>query len=68
MGNNVTHNYKVVAVDNYARETVSDRLILVRLTEPAAKQICDILNVEHAGGDSFYVVKPYEYTLYKYEE
>lgn len=60
-------NYSVVATSNYNQESFNERFVACMLTEQAAQQVCDILNEEHCESDSFYVVRPNEYKLYKFE-
>lgn len=57
---------KVVIVDNYDRDTVSDRLLAENLSEKEAREKADKFNNSHPGSE-YAVVKPDDYVLYKYE-
>ena len=61
---------KIIAADNYARETVSDILIAENIANAEYAQVmCDALNAKF-GGDyalRFYRVQPDEYVLYVFD-
>jgi ribosomal silencing factor RsfS len=61
--------FKVVAIDNYNRENVSDSLVVsyVRVEENA-QAIADVLNKDAGAEPSrWHVVYPYDKPLYKFE-
>ncbi len=61
----MSHRWKIVATDNFARETVADHLVgEVYCAEETAKGICDLLNKDRFRGDRWYVVKPHDYKLW----
>lgn len=39
-------NYKVIASDNYGRESVSDRLIVAGISDRAARIVAEALNAD----------------------
>lgn len=57
---------KVICVDNYARETRSDRLVAENLTEGAATALAEEKNDNCADEDYFRVV-PDDYKLHEWE-
>ena len=59
---------KIIAVDNYDRETVSDFLVCENINASKGKLVVDFLN-RHYGepSDYYYRLVPDEYKLYKYE-
>ena len=62
------YNYRVVAVDNYGRENVSDRLIHTGIAEKKdAQTICDILNKQSHQSSWFYKVYGCGEELYVFE-
>ena len=59
---------KVIAVDNYDRDSVSDRLIEDRLTETHAVERAEQLNRETGANASwFFKAVPDDYELHKWE-
>lgn len=63
-------NWKVIGVDNFGRESVSDYLVLAGLSEDAAKKIADIINDDDPAPGSasrFYKATPTDQPLYKFE-
>lgn len=60
--------FRVVAVDNYARETVSDIHIVYLHDEDIAKQVADLIN-QDAGPqpNRWCMVRPAEQPLYEFE-
>jgi hypothetical protein len=64
---------KIVLVDNYARENISDVLIAENVPESYALKIADFLNKEDPFTDRasyhplYFSVKPDNYKLYKFE-
>lgn len=55
---------KIVCVDNYARDTVADRLVAENLNEHEARVMCLALNEDPArSSDAWFVVKPDDYRL-----
>lgn len=56
---------KVVGIDNFARETVSDVIVGENLTDEEAGTLVDRLNANsHATTPTWYVVKSDDYVLY----
>lgn len=60
---------KVVCVDNFARETVSDKLICENVNPFYAKWIAELLNDKFSGDESsrFYKAVNDDYKLYEFE-
>ena len=59
---------KIIAVDNFDRESVSDVLIIPYVINPEiAEQIADLLNKDGAGSDKFYKAVDNDHKLYKFE-
>lgn len=60
---------KVISIDNFGRETVSDVLVKDMLTDEEAKVMAKDLNEKFGGptASRFYVVKPDSYQLYRFE-
>ena len=60
---------QVIAIDNFSRETVSDRVISTGLSEDAAKDEAKRLNELHGGehASRFYVSKPDSYRPYVFQ-
>ena len=61
---------KIVATDNFDRETVSDYLVAENITSnDYAEAMCDALNAKFGGDDAlrFYQVKPDDYVLYLFD-
>lgn len=60
---------KIVCVDNFARENVSDELIAESVPESYAKKIAEWLNEEYSrdNGPIYFSVKPDNYKLHKFE-
>lgn len=60
---------KIIAVDNFDRENVSDRLIVENLDEVSAKYICKALQAHYGGDHSsvFFKVVENDHKLYKFE-
>lgn len=60
---------KVVAVDNYARDTVSDKLIKENVSEEEGKAICKEHNdkLNDTGSERWYILKADNYELYKFD-
>ena len=61
--------FKVIAIDNYDRENVSDRLIESNISEFDAKAYAALLNDERnaQSEDWFYRAVPMSHKLYKYD-
>lgn len=59
---------KIIAIDNFDRDWVSDILVCENVNEYYGKKIVDYLNKE-VGGNSqnFYILKEDDYKLYVYE-
>lgn len=58
--------FKVIAVDNFARDYISDFLITdFPMNQQCASEIADVLNNHYSGPDSFIFFKSvkYSYTL-----
>jgi hypothetical protein len=61
---------KIVAVDNFNRDEVSDVLIAENVHEAYAEKICEFLNSEFCNSrysPRFFKVKPDTYKLYIWE-
>ena len=60
---------KIVKIDNYNRESISDVLIAENVPSSYAETIVTMLNQKFGGRYSsrFYVVKPNDYKLYKFD-
>lgn len=60
---------KIVCMDNFARETVSEKLVAENVPEFYAKAIAEFLNSKFGGEEApnWYVAKPDDYQLYKYD-
>jgi hypothetical protein len=57
--------YKVVRVDNYARDTVADKIVAERLDASDAAVICEQKQVDaQRGGDDWYVIKDQDARLW----
>ena len=61
--------YKIIVVDNFAREDVSDKLVCDNIDKYYADLICAYLNTRLGGGYSrdFFEVVPQDHKLYEYE-
>ena len=59
---------KIIASDNFGRETVSDALVCGNVSEAYGKLISDLLK-DHNGdnGPRYYRPVPDDYVLYKWE-
>lgn len=57
---------KVIAIDNYDREYISDRLIKENITEEEGKRIADFHN-EFCGDGWYHKVVNDDYKLYTFE-
>lgn len=60
---------KIIQVDNFNRETVSDTLIAENVNKMFAKHITDFLNEKFSGGASpnYYRAVDDNYKLYEFE-
>ena len=60
---------KIVSVDNFSRDEVSDTLIAENVSEFYATVIAKFLNQKYGGDNSpnYFSVKPDDYKLYKSE-
>lgn len=58
---------KIIAVDNYARENVSDTLVAENVNSYYAPVIAKYLNDDPRHEDSFYKAVEDDYTLYTWE-
>lgn len=59
---------KVICVDNFDRETISDRLIQEGLTQTEARTLADELNAKGGvNAPDFYRVVPDDHVLYVYD-
>lgn len=59
---------KVIAVDNFARDNVSDRLILQDCTEEVGKRVVKEHNDKmHECSEWYYKLVDEDYKLYKWE-
>ncbi len=61
---------KIVGVDNFNTETVSDLLVAENIQHKLmAECMCAALNKDYSGDNAprFYEVKPDDYVLYRYE-
>ena len=59
--------YKIIAVDNYDRETISDTLIADNVHELFGKEIVDKLNDKNPNGSWFFRLVPLSHKLFIYE-
>ena len=60
---------KIIAIDNFDRDWVSDTLICENINEYYGKIIVDYLNEkEGEKSQNFYVLKEDDYKLYVYED
>lgn len=63
--------FKIVGIDNFARDTVSDYLVADNIkNKELADVMCEALNAKyckHESASTYYVVKPNDYKLYRYE-
>lgn len=60
--------FKVVGIDNFARENVSDFLIAEGLTKTAAEDMCAEMNKDACDfTNTWYVVRPQNHKLYVFE-
>lgn len=56
--NKRAHDWRVVSTDNFARETVADKVVLPHLTHSQAERITEILRENCTNsGSLWYVVK-----------
>jgi len=61
-----TNIYKVIAIDNFNRDRIADKLVVENITSTQAVQIVDELNkYTSINSNLFYVIKPQEYELKK---
>jgi hypothetical protein len=60
---------KVVCIDNFNRDTVSDTLVIDNLSQGVCELIANERNGQYGGphSSSYFVVKPDDYQLYKWE-
>jgi hypothetical protein len=60
---------QVIAIDNFGREHISDRVVSAGLSEQAAKAKAQTMNELHSGpqSDRYYVVKPDDYKPYVFQ-
>lgn len=60
---------KIIQIDNFNRDTVSDNLIAENVSEFYAKAIVEFLNEKYSGETSppFYIYRPDDYKLYTFE-
>ena len=61
---------KIIAVDNYGRDNISDRLIAEGIdNKEYARVMCASLNKEYSGEHSYnwFKVVPDDYTLYEFK-
>ena len=60
---------KIVQVDNFDRDTVSDILMAEKVSKNNAEMIVKALNEKYSGGNSplFFTAKSDDYKLYKWE-
>lgn len=56
---------KIIAVDNFNRESVADVLVAERLTEYYAQFIADACNNHPASGDRYYKAVPDDHVLWR---
>lgn len=59
---------KIIATDNYARETVSDVLVASDVAESYAQELVGCLNAKSGpDGSKFFKIVPLDYKLFVYE-
>lgn len=59
---------KIIGTDNFNRDNISEFILEEDLTEEEAKKKCEELNSkERVDSQTFYVVKPDDYDIYKWE-
>lgn len=58
---------KIICCDNYARESVSDKLIKEGLGEDEARKMADDLNKQEKGSDNWYRAVPDTQKLHVYD-
>ena len=59
---------KIVRLDNFGRETVSDELVAENVPVEYAERIARALNAQGAMlSDEYFTVKPDNYVLYRFE-
>lgn len=58
---------KIIAIDNFDRDWVSDILVCENVNEYYGKKIVDYLNKEVGDSQNFYILKEDDYKLYVYE-
>ena len=60
---------QVIAIDNFGRDNVSDRVVSTNLSQTAAEEKALEMNTMHGGPTSarYYVVKPDNYVPYVWE-
>ena len=60
---------QVIAIDNFGRDNVSDRVVSTDLSQAAAEDKAQQMNTLHGGPTSarYYVVKPDDYVPYVWE-
>lgn len=59
---------QIVGIDNWGRDNVSDFLHAINVPETEAAALCAELNARYGDRNStYYVVKPDDYTLFKWE-
>ena len=60
---------KIINVDNFDRDTVSDTLVAENVPKYYAKDIVEFLNDKYSGSTSsdYFMIKPNDYKLYTWE-
>lgn len=62
----LSSTWKVIKTDNYARETVAERLVAETSCEASAKRLCEFLrNSPERDDTAWYIVKPGDYVLWR---
>lgn len=61
--------FKIIGVDNFDRDNVSDILLCENMTESWANEICKLVNDKHSNDNAsrFYKVVPMSHVLYVWE-
>lgn len=60
---------KIIAIDNFGRDYVSDKLIAENVSELYAKEIAEYLNKTHGGEQAWYYFEavPDDHKLYEFQ-
>lgn len=69
MGMEVEVELKIIQIDNFNRDNVSDSLVAENVPKFYARDIAEFLNEKYSGDTSsyFYEIRPDDYKLYTFE-